>query len=298
MLSLLYKLFNSKYTYEEVSNHTFVFKNQQWSSRKMTIEYKPDRQSIKFSRMPNDFLIKWNIGNDHLLKSPLSGEMEDELISDFFAIDIVEPHPEAPPFEDMIIIHSALMDRQCRRFKRDGHYELNYDDLWLQALLRLHECWLYVGNKPIEDFECILSASIWNKFQTLMSKHFQTAKRLVGQLSISMEDIDEPIPDLQTYHENLELKEALKERVQDWDPIEQFLVTEILTPSEEYLKILSMDCVRFNKLQMQGQRKLPKPAGNLRKLATYSNQYSEVQLKSALSTVLSRLGLPARLLGA
>jgi hypothetical protein len=294
MLSLLQKLFDIKAPYDE-GNCNWTFRNYQWPSRRLIIEQNHGQYSLRFSKVPPDFKLKWNLDSESKFTGTLDNDMENQIIRDFFVVDETVAPPGAPPFAKMIELCEPIMRRLAHRFHRQGHYELDLDDMYAVSLVKLYECWLYLGDKPILEFEKILSASLWNKFQTLLSKHFQTERRFGAQVFNITDEMQENVADPRPVRLHMEEMEELEAKIGHLPEIERFVVKEVLNPSAPLRQSINLDMLRFRRLKQQGQRRVPAPTMNVARLSQFSG-WSGDELTAAYLSVFERYQLSPTML--
>ena len=293
-MSILQKLLSSGAAYEEDSKK-FVFRNPQYFQRKLIIfKSKNHLEKIQFSRIPKDFCKKWEIKNKKLVKE-LSDSDQDLLLQEFMKIEEKKAPEGAPTFKSMVNRYHSLINKLCYKFDKKGSYDLNFDDLWSYALLKLYDCWIQFGNKPDPEFKKIFTRSLANKFQTLISKHYKTQKRGNAEKNnVQIEDYLNVIPDYTTPSSLIEDKENFLELISQFQPIEQYVINEILNPSESTQLEYRVDFLRFKRIKNQGCTGVSRPVVSFKKLSERS-QYSQKELQSSLKSVLSKLNLPANL---
>ena len=286
-MSILQKLLNSGIPYEEDSKK-YVFRNPQYFQRKLIIfKSKNQSEKIQFSRIPKPFCKKWDIKNKKLSRS-LSEAEQESLLQEFLKIEEKSAPEGSPPFKVMVNRYSSLINKLCYKFNKRGSYDLNFDDLWSYALLKLYDCWIQFGNKPEPEFKRIFTRSLTNKFQTLISKHYKTQKRGNPEKNeVQIEDYLNVIPDYTTPYSLIEDRENFLELISKFQPVEQYVIKEILNPSVQTQLEYQVDFLRFKRIKNQGCIGVSRPIVSFKKLSERS-EYSQKELQSSLKSVLSK----------
>lgn len=292
MSTLLNKLSNLEFLYEE-DQKKFIYRHPQYFQRKMII-YKSKNQKIQFSRVSSEFCRNWSLNRRRLTRI-LTDDEETQLIQEFFHIEDQHPPKGSPKFEEVLMKQRSMMIKICHKFDRKWSYELNFDDLWSHALIKLYDCWIKNGNKDEIEFRKIFSTSLINKFHTLTSKHCKTIKRGINKFEVPIDDYINIIPDLNTPNLHIENMESYHEKLKQFSTLEQYLINEILNPSSSTQMGIKMDFIRFKRVKSQGVERVDSPhLVTFNRLAGQCNQSVEV-LQNTFKSLLSKLNLPANL---
>jgi hypothetical protein len=275
----------------EVRMTARYYRHPQFPSRCLILELNDGNPYLRFSKVPADFSTSWQLDKNNTYK----GDQFESLINDFFKVESQEPPPGAPPFEVVLEACRPIVDRVANRFKRDRHYELNRDDLTQIAILKVRECWLYDGNKPIEEFQRIVSTSIWHKFESLLSKHYVTQSRAAAEvISITDDNIEMMPGEEDARHVERDELDKLEERLRDIEarvgglsPIEKAIIREIHRPSPLIQQTFKIEVLRHNHLRRRGVRRLSAPRINILLMSRFT-QYSEDELKNAYQQLMQK----------
>lgn len=259
-MNAITKLLDDKGVSPEVKLSSFHYRHPQYPSRYLVVEVTDYESFVRFSRVTAEFVSRWSLDKDNVW----SGDDVHGIVEDFFKIDEVNPPEGSPPFEEVKSWCEPIVSRLAIRFNNDGHYEMNGDDLYQIGMLKVYECWLDCGNKPRQEFENIVSTSIWCKAQGLLSKHFVTKARAAAEIiSITDENI-ESLPCMDSSEvDDREESEKLEHSIYSMSEVEKEIIRQIRKPHHILRQSLSVDMVRYHKLRKSGARRLPTPRLNL-----------------------------------
>lgn len=268
------------------------YRHPQFPSRCLILEFNDGNPYLRFSKVSPEFAAKWELDKNGVFNQP---GRSHEIVEDFFRVEEQSPPPGAPPFNEILEACRPIVDRLANRFKRDRHYELNREDLTQIAILKVRECWLYDGNKPIEEFQRIVSTSIWHKFESLLSKHYVTQSRSGPEvISITDDNIEMMPGEEDAKHLERDELDKLEEQLRTVEqkfgglsPIEKDIIREIHRPSPLTQQTFKIEVLRHNHLRRKGIRRLPQPRINILLMSRFT-PYTESQLQSAYNELMQK----------
>jgi hypothetical protein len=269
----------------EVKLTSQYYRHPQYPSRCLIVELNEGKPYLRFSKVPAPFVTRWELDREGAWRK---GEDPTPVIEDFFKLDVQVPPQGAPSFETVLEWCTPIALRLANRFKRDRHYELNDQDLFQYAVLKIRECWLDCGDKPREEFERIVSTSIWHRFESLLSKHYVTQSRRVEEIvSITDDNIDMMPGEWDTAFVDREETDALEEAMYGLNECEKDVVRQIRCPHPIILQCLRVDIARYNHLRHSGVKRLVQPRINLM-LMVYFTSYTPAQIQAAITSLFKR----------
>ena len=258
------------YTPEYSSTKT-RFRHPQRASRLVSIERLPSRAlAICFLNALESFAEKRQLSSAGELPIGLSLLEIQETLDEFFTLTEEKAPPGAPPFEMRLKEVSEIIHRYAARKKREGNYELSYEDLIAVGRNKAYEVYLSYGDKPLVEFQNIFATSLKHRIDSLLSKHYISKRRSgaeVISLSPEMTEI------LSEEHRNDSSSSWLSEG--DWStklekflPAERILLQTIRNPSAILRRDYLLEDLRYLSVRAQlPKSRLPSPKFKLEKIA-------------------------------
>lgn len=140
--------------------------------------------------------------------------------------------------------------------------------------------------RAMKEFHNIVSNAIWNKFNSLLSKHFQTKSRISeGLVSITEEN-----EDMIFYEAPPSVVESLSERVENWPEVEREVIMEFFNPCEELAEDLKKREEIYFQQQSEGRKRLRRPKLDLTRLAEIKH-YPKSCVQEAVANINSKFGV-------
>jgi hypothetical protein len=183
------------YTPEYSSTKT-RFRHPQRASRLVSIERLPSQAvAICFLNCSEVFAEKWTLSSQGELPAGLYLLEIIEALEDFFLLVEEEAPPGAPPFEVRLKEVAEIIHRYASRNQRNHHYELSYEDLLQIGRNKAYEVWLLYGDKPLQEFQCLVAASIQRRIDSLLSKHYVSKRRAGAEVIALSPEMTEILPE-------------------------------------------------------------------------------------------------------
>jgi len=288
---------------EYAQNNKIRFRHPAKLSRVLTLDPgKNGEVRLSFSHALPEFEERWSLSPRGELPLNFEIDVVFEALDDFFEIEFPEPPVGSPAFEERLAeVESHIKQRaNNRKYKRLNHYELNPDELMAIARAKTHEVYLKFGDKPTYEFQSIVIRSVERKFNSLLSKHYESKCR--GP--VEMEGPDGP----ERVERTMALTDEMSERLasmkpeetttptdevdaclESLPPVERLLVKSIVRPTASEQIDRALDELRYQRVKNQkpNSRLLPPKKITLRKLAL-STSKSENELKIALANLIEK----------
>jgi hypothetical protein len=278
---------------EYAQNNKIRFRHPQKLSRVLTLhQLRHGEVRLSFAHALPEFEERWSLSVTGELPLNFMTEAVWEALDDFFEIVFGDPPPGSPPFERRLLEVDEVIKRYANHHKRAGNYELTYEDLVAIGKEKALEVYIRFGDRPTYDFQCLVARSIERKFDSLLSKHYQSKCR--GPAAVGGADVvaltDELIEVLpSTSPEEFISKEEWNAYLETLPPVERLLMKSLITPTESLRLDRALDDLRYQRVkdQQPKARLLPPKGYALRKLAL-STSKSENELKIALAALIEK----------
>jgi hypothetical protein len=276
---------------EYAQNNKIRFRHPQKLSRVLTLhQVRQGEVVLSFAHALPEFAERWSLSSTGELPLNLEAGAVWEALDDFFEVVFGDPPPGSPPFEKRMGEVEEVIKRYANNHKRANNYELNYEDLVAIGKEKAYEVYIRFGDKPTYEFQCLVARSIERKFDSLLSKHYQSKCR--GPAAVGGADVialtDEMTEVLPSMHpEEIVMKEEWEAYLGTLTPTERLLLKSVITPPESLRLDRALDDLRYQRVKdQQPQARLLPPKGYaLRKLALATAK-SENELKIALAHLI------------
>ena len=243
------------------------FRHPQRASRLVSIEKLPNQSlAICFMNAIEAFAEKWQLSSSGELPTGFSLLEIQETLNEFFLVREESAPPNSPPFETRLKEVSEIIHRYAARNKRDHHYELSYEDLVAVGRNKAYEVYLLYGDKPLDQFQCLVASSLQHRIDSLLSKHYVSKRRAGAEVIALSPELTEILPeegladwladtDLSSYVGTLSLAERT-------------LLECILNPSDALRRDSYLEDLRYRTVRAQlPKSRLPLPKFKLAKIA-------------------------------
>ncbi len=234
----------------EYSSTKTRFRHPQRASRLVSIERLPSSVLvICFLNCGESFAEKWELSSQGELPTGLSLLEIIETLEDFFLLVEEKAPPGSPPFEVRLAEISDIIHRYASRNQRNHHYELSYEDLVQIGRSKAYEIWLRYGDKPPEEFQCLVAAAIQRRIDSLLSKHYVSKRRAGAEVIALSPEMTEILPE-----------EGLADWLTnaDWlgyaatlPPAQRILLENLLNPSAALRRDHFVDDLRYRSVRAQ-----------------------------------------------
>jgi len=227
------------------------FRHPQRASRLVSIERLPSQAlAIVFLNSLEAFADKWQLSGAGELPIGLSLLEIEAALDDFFLLEEAAAPPGSPPFEERLKEVAEILHRYASRNMRNHHYELSYEDLLQVGRLKVHEVYLIYGDKPTEEFERLVAASLQRRIDSLLSKHYVSKRRAGAEVITLSPEMGDILPEEEGYESVLTSSDFL-ERAKTLLPTERILLESILNPNATLRRDHYIEDLRYHKVRNQ-----------------------------------------------
>jgi len=235
----------------EFNSTKIRFRHPQRASRLVSIERLPSRAlAIVFLNSLEDFAEKWQLSGAGELPIGLSLLEIEEALDDFFLLEERKAPPGSPPFEERLKEVAEILHRYASRNMRNHHYELSYEDLLQVGRCKAYEVYLLYGDKPREEFERLVAASLKHRIDSLLSKHYVSKRRAGAEVIALSPEMGDILPEEESLAGLLTSADFL-ERTNTLLPNQRILLESILNPNAALRRDHYIEDLRYHKVRDQ-----------------------------------------------
>jgi hypothetical protein len=263
------------------------FRHPQRASRLVSLERLTNQVlAICFVNSLEPFSEKWRLSPTGELPINLSISEIQESLDDFFYLEEEKAPPGSPPFETRLKEVAEILHRYALRNRRDHHYELSYEDLLQVGRSKTYEIYLQYGNKPLQEFQCLVATSLQHRIDSLLSKHYVSKRRAGAEVIALSPEMMEVFPeegssegftaDLLGYTTTL-------------PPSQKTLLETILNPSATIRRDHYIEDLRYRRVRAELPKShLPPPKFKVKKIAEVTGLPVE-ELQKAYATLKANI---------
>jgi hypothetical protein len=276
----------------EYSATKIRFRHPQRASRLVSIERLPNQAlAICFLNCLEPFTEKWTLSSQGELPIGFSLLEIQKVLDEFFLLQEEKAPLGSPPFEIRLKEVSEIIHRYASRNRRDHHYELSYEDLVAIGRNKAYEVWLLYGDKPLEEFQCLVAASLQRRIDSLLSKHYVSKRRAGAEVISLSPEMTEILPEegLADWLPNADWLDYLA----TLRPAQRILLENIVNPSAALRRDHYLDNLRYRSVRAQlPKSRLPPPKFKIDKIAAVTGLPVE-ELQQAYETLKTNIDTDA-----